>query len=63
MKWQGRLFERFVRNDVPTTCDIPTGLGKTSVLPLWLLALVRQAESGDLRLPRRLIYIVNRTRR
>ncbi len=60
MKWQRRLFERFVRNDVPTTCDIPTGLGKTSVLPLWLLALVEQAELGNVGLPRRLIYIVNR---
>ncbi len=60
MKWQERLFERLVKNDVPTICDIPTGLGKTSVLPLWLLALVEQAESGPVRLPRRMIYIVNR---
>ncbi|MGH9339385.1 MAG: hypothetical protein ACRD1R_07320 [Acidobacteriota bacterium] len=60
MKWQRRLFERFFKNDVPTTCEIPTGLGKTSVLPLWLLALVRQAESGNIGLPRRLVYIVNR---
>ena len=60
MKWQGRLFERFLKNDVPSICDLPTGLGKTSVLPLWLLALVRQAESGNVGLPRRLIYIVNR---
>jgi CRISPR-associated endonuclease/helicase Cas3 len=60
MKWQRRLFERFVHNDVPATCVIPTGLGKTSVLPLWLLALVRQAEDGHPRLPRRVFYIVNR---
>lgn len=60
MRWQRRLFERFVQADVPTTCDIPTGLGKTSVLQLWLLALVQQAESGNVQLPRRLIYIVNR---
>lgn len=60
MNWQRRLYEHFVRNDVPTPCDIPTGLGKTSVVPLWLLALVRQAEFGNVRMPRRLIYIVNR---
>jgi CRISPR-associated endonuclease/helicase Cas3 len=60
MKWQRRLFARFVANDLPTACDIPTGLGKTSVVPLWLLALVQQAEAGGIHLPRRLVYIVNR---
>ncbi|MBX6330830.1 MAG: type I-U CRISPR-associated helicase/endonuclease Cas3 [Gemmatimonadaceae bacterium] len=60
MRWQHRLFERFVANDVPEVCDLPTGLGKTSVLVLWLLALVRQGETGSVRLPRRLAYIVNR---
>jgi CRISPR-associated endonuclease/helicase Cas3 len=47
-------------NKIPECCDIPTGLGKTSVLPIWLLALARQAEANELRLPRRLVYIVNR---
>ena len=60
MKWQRRLFERLVANDMPSACDIPTGLGKTSVLPLWLLALLHQAETGNILLPRRLVYIVNR---
>lgn len=60
MGWQCRLFRRFVANDLPTACDIPTGLGKTSVLVIWLLAIVRQAETGDVHVPRRLLYIVNR---
>ncbi len=37
-----------------------TGLGKTSTIVIWLLALVRQAQSKQVRLPRRLVYIVNR---
>ncbi|MBX5446395.1 type I-U CRISPR-associated helicase/endonuclease Cas3 [Sphaerobacter sp.] len=60
MRWQSRLFERFVDTDLPDACDIPTGLGKTSVLVIWLLALVQQAENGEVHLPRRLFYIVNR---
>lgn len=60
MRWQRRLFTRFVENDIPSACAIPTGLGKTSVLPLWLLALLQQAETDSILLPRRLIYIVNR---
>lgn len=58
--WQERLFERFFRNDIPTACDLPTGLGKTSVIPIWLIALASQAGEERLILPRRLIYIVNR---
>lgn len=37
------------------TLDVPTGLGKTSVMAAWLVAL---AEGADL--PRRLVYIVDR---
>jgi CRISPR-associated endonuclease/helicase Cas3 len=33
--------------------DVPTGLGKTSVIAAWLVALARQAD-----LPRRLVYVV-----
>lgn len=60
MKWQTALFGRLISNDVPGVCDIPTGLGKTSILVVWLLALAHQAEVGAVRLPRRLVYIVNR---
>lgn len=53
--WQRALYERFVASDFPKTCDLPTGLGKTSVIALWLLALAKNPK-----LPRRLVYVVNR---
>lgn len=55
LPWQTALFERFVGAAVPSSCDLPTGLGKTSVIPIWLLAL-----AANPTLPRRLVYVVNR---
>jgi CRISPR-associated endonuclease/helicase Cas3 len=61
LRWQRRLFaEHFERNDIPAALDLPTGLGKTSVIVIWLLALAWQAANGGVRLPRRLVYVVNR---
>src|SRR5713101_5302066 len=59
--WQRRLFERFCLNDIPKICDLPTGLGKTSVIHIWFLALRHQllARTSP-RLPRRLVYVVDR---
>lgn len=56
--WQRSLFERFLGGDgnVPAVVDLPTGLGKTSVIAVWLLTLLRRPG----RLPRRLAYVVNR---
>ena len=54
--WQQRLYEDwFARGDVPDSCHLPTGLGKTSVIAIWLIALANGA-----RVPRRLVYVVNR---
>lgn len=53
--WQRTLYQRLVANDSPHACDLPTGLGKTSVIALWLLALAKTSS-----LPRRLVYVVNR---
>lgn len=53
--WQAALFERFLQNDLPESCQLPTGLGKTSVIPIWLIALAMGAP-----VPRRLVYVVNR---
>ncbi|RMG11344.1 MAG: type I-U CRISPR-associated helicase/endonuclease Cas3, partial [Planctomycetota bacterium] len=53
--WQQRLYERFLRSELPRSIDVPTGLGKTSVMALWLLA--RADNPG---LPRRLVYVVDR---
>ena len=54
--WQERLLCRwFVAGRIPEAVDIPTGLGKTTAISLWLAALAVGSE-----LPRRLIYIVDR---
>ncbi|MCZ7658973.1 MAG: type I-U CRISPR-associated helicase/endonuclease Cas3 [Xanthobacteraceae bacterium] len=58
--WQRRLFRRFCGGELPRLLDIPTGLGKTSVILVWLLALAAQARDGTSSLPRRLVYVVNR---
>jgi len=59
--WQKKLFEEFVQKQFRTTCDIPTGLGKTSVIAVWLLALAHHASLGEAYdFPRRLVYVVNR---
>lgn len=56
LSWQDRLFrDHFVKNDLPSAIDIPTGLGKTMVMAIWLIA--RQFNPA---LPRRLIYVVDR---
>lgn len=56
--WQTALYERFmeVRDDnIPSSATLPTGLGKTSVITIWLIALAHGAK-----VPRRLVYVVNR---
>lgn len=54
-RWQKRLLKRLVDEDIPQAVDVPTGLGKTSVMALWLIALAEGAK-----LPRRLVYVVDR---
>ncbi len=59
--WQSNLFARFLEHNYPTACDIPTGLGKTSAISIWLLALAEHVRAGTLGgYPRRLAYVVNR---
>lgn len=53
--WQVALFNQFKDGSIPAGCDIPTGLGKTSVIAIWLLA-----RDINPMLPRRLVYVVNR---
>jgi CRISPR-associated endonuclease/helicase Cas3 len=56
LSWQVRLFEtHFKKGEIPSAIDLPTGLGKTSVMAIWLIALAQGAP-----LPRRLIYVVDR---
>lgn len=57
--WQESLYEQFISDapdNIPQSCKLPTGLGKTSVVAVWLLALAAQPQ----RIPRRLVYVVNR---
>src|ERR1017187_3286684 len=60
--WQRRLFaDWFSQNRVPPLCDLPTGMGKTSVIHLWWIALQQQMEERrEDRLPTRLVYVVDR---
>ena len=53
--WQARLFKQLCEGKLPSAVDIPTGLGKTAVMAIWLLA---RAAGADL--PRRLVYVVDR---
>lgn len=53
--WQTRLFERMCAGELPGAVDVPTGLGKTSVIAIWLIALWCGAPVG-----RRLVYCVDR---
>lgn len=56
--WQRDLYGRFLKGDFPASCNLPTGTGKTSVIPIWVLALANRI--GQVPIPRRLAYIVNR---
>ena len=53
--WQVELLKRFENGSDVGVLDIPTGLGKTSVMAIWLVARTLGA-----RLPRRLAYVVDR---
>ena len=53
--WQQRLFGVLRNGDLPPAVDIPTGLGKTAVMAIWLLA-----RAAGAKLPARLVYVVDR---
>ena len=56
MAWQSRLYrEYFDKESIPQAVDVPTGFGKTAVAALWLLAI-----RAGRKLPRRLVYVVDR---
>jgi len=54
--WQMELLRRFRQGEAVSSLDIPTGLGKTSVMAIWLVARALKAE----KLPRRLVHVVDR---
>jgi len=61
MRWQRRLYdEHFATGRLPSAVSVPTGLGKTAVMAIWMVALAQQLKSGQVSLPRRLVYVVDR---
>lgn len=56
--WQRTFYDHLVAGefDAISCCRIPTGLGKTSTIPAWLIALANAPKV----VPRRLAYVVNR---
>jgi CRISPR-associated endonuclease/helicase Cas3 len=56
LSWQARLYEKhFAKDDLPPVIDLSTGLGKTMVMAIWLIA-----RANKLDVPTRLIYVVDR---
>lgn len=60
MRWQNRLFGQLINGEIPAALDLPTGLGKTSVMAIWLVARALAGEDILKAIPRRLVYIVDR---
>lgn len=54
--WQEALYDEFVNGRFPSSANIPTGLGKTSVVVIWLIVLLTHPD----KVARRLVYVVNR---
>jgi CRISPR-associated endonuclease/helicase Cas3 len=58
LSWQCRLYEDYFKKGLhvlPNIIDLPTGLGKTMVMAIWLVA-----RANKLDVPTRLIYVVDR---
>ena len=60
MRWQHRLFDQFIDGKIPAALDLPTGLGKTSVMAIWVLARALARKEALKTIPRRLVYVVDR---
>lgn len=57
LSWQRRLYERWATTaHIDETIDLPTGLGKTMVMAIWLIARENRPDM----IPTRLIYVVDR---
>ncbi len=53
--WQSDLLQRFLSGTGVRAVDVPTGLGKTAVMAIWLVARAAGAQVS-----RRLVYVVDR---
>jgi CRISPR-associated endonuclease/helicase Cas3 len=59
-RWQYRLYCDIESGRFPTDVELATGLGKTSIIALWVLALGRTIGHSKAIVPRRLAYVVDR---
>ncbi|QUW02749.1 type I-U CRISPR-associated helicase/endonuclease Cas3 [Chloracidobacterium validum] len=59
-RWQYRLFTYLEAGCFPTDIELATGLGKTSIIALWVLALGHALKRNSTAVPRRLAYVVER---
>ena len=59
-QWQYRLFCDLEAGRLPSDVELATGLGKTSIIALWTLALGRVIGHPGCSVPRRLAYVVDR---
>lgn len=59
-RWQHRLFTDLEAGRFPTDIELATGLGKTSIIALWVLALGRALARNSNAVPRRIAYVVDR---
>ncbi|MGI8517049.1 MAG: type I-G CRISPR-associated helicase/endonuclease Cas3g [Acidimicrobiia bacterium] len=59
-EWQQSLLEQLVGGLWPSLVDVPTGLGKTSVMDIWAYALAMQRDEQHRAIPLRLCFVVDR---
>lgn len=57
--WQADLARTLLHDPWPDVIDVPTGLGKTSVMDCWVYALAASAATHG-HFPRRLFFVVDR---
>jgi len=60
LSWQRRLYNEWFAGDIKPVIDLPTGMGKTNVMAIWFIARSQRAQEDPLRLPTRLVYVVDR---
>ena len=59
--WQRRFYQSLLNGNPPRECHIPPGMGKSSIIACWLVALSDQVRSGGpVTIPRRLVFAVHR---
>jgi CRISPR-associated endonuclease/helicase Cas3 len=59
--WQSALYNLLLNQNAPHRMSLPTGAGKTNIIPIWLSVLWHQLENGlPLTAPRRLYFAVDR---